>query len=308
MLYFKYLLPILFIFLQSTIVAANVKIEYKIGKDIITNLDIIDEKKYLIFLRPSLKNLQEDEILKISKNSLIKDIIKKREIDRVFKDFENPKFISELKKRLFNFKKVKNESEFIEIINKNNIDYEKVIEKIKYEGLWNDLIYNKYGSLIKINEDKLENELKVKFLSNKKYEYNLSELIFEIEGSNKLKDRYEEILKFINENDFRLAASKYSISGNANIGGEIGWIKETMLSKKLLEIFRDMETGVITDPIKHPNGYLILRINDRRELKEEMDISKELNELINFEKNRQLNQFSLLYYKKLKQNTIINEY
>ena len=31
------------------------------------------------------------------------------------------------------------------------------------------------------------------------------------------------------------------------------------------------------------------------------------DELIRFERNRQLNQFSLLFYKKLKQNTIINE-
>ena len=37
-------------------------------------------------------------------------------------------------------------------------------------------------------------------------------------------------------------------------------------------------------------------------------IDKELKDLVRFEKNRQLNQFSLLYFKKLKQNTIIDEY
>ena len=42
-------------------------------------------------------------------------------------------------------------------------------------------------------------------------------------------------------------------------------------------------------------------------MKEIIDFNKELDELIRFERNRQLNQFSLLFYKKLKQNTIINE-
>ena len=55
--------------------SANSKIEikYKVDNEIITNIDILNEKNYLIFLRPNLKNLTEDEILKISKNSLIRN-------------------------------------------------------------------------------------------------------------------------------------------------------------------------------------------------------------------------------------------
>ena len=69
-----------------------------------------------------------------------------------------------------------------------------------------------------------------------------------------------------------------------------------------------MKKNEITKPIKYPNGYLILKINDKKEMKQIINIDKELKELNKFEKNKQLNQFSLLYYKKLKQNTIINEY
>ena len=43
-------------------------------------------------------------------------------------------------------------------------------------------------------------------------------------------------------------------------------------------------------------------------MKEVVDIEKELNDLISYERDKQLNQFSLLYYKKLKQNTKISEY
>ena len=69
-----------------------------------------------------------------------------------------------------------------------------------------------------------------------------------------------------------------------------------------------MKIDEITKPIKYPNGYLILKLNDKKEIKQKIDFERELKELIAFEKNKQLNQFSLLYYKKLKQNTVINEY
>ena len=69
-----------------------------------------------------------------------------------------------------------------------------------------------------------------------------------------------------------------------------------------------MKKSQITKPIKYPSGYLILRINDKREIKRSINFEEELEQLVSFEKNKQLNQFSLLFYKKLKQNTVINEY
>ena len=69
---------------------------------------------------------------------------------------------------------------------KNNIKYDKVIEKIKYEGLWNDLIFQKYSPLIKIDKTKLRKELMSKISNDKKYEYNLSEILFEINTKEKL--------------------------------------------------------------------------------------------------------------------------
>ena len=100
----------------------------------------------------------------------------------------------------------------------------------------------------------------------------------------------------------------YSIANSANKGGEIGWIKETLLSEKLSKILNSMNIGDVTEPLKYPNGYLLLKINDKKEMKQIIDFEKELKELVKFERNKQLNQFSLLYYKKLKQNTKINEF
>ena len=179
---------------------------------------------------------------------------------------------------------------------------------MKYELMWNELIVQKYSSLIKIDRDKLKKDLNIKISNDKKFEYNLSEILFELEDDEKIDNKYKSITDFVKLNDFKIAASKYSIADSSMKGGQIGWIKETLLSKNLNAMLSKMKKNEVSKPIKYPNGYLILKINDKKEMKQIISIEKELEELINFEQNKQLNQFSLLFYKKLKQNIIINEY
>ena len=305
---FKIYVVIFFlIFFKNSISYSQIQIKYKIDEEIITNIDILNERKYLIFLRPSLNKLPKEEMIKISTNSLIREIIKKKELKKIFKDIEKKEY-AEIKKNLFNFKKVKNEDEFLNLIKKNNISYDKILEKMKYEALWNELIFRKFNSLVKIDEKKLKEKLILKFSSDTKYEYNLSEILFEVEKSETFENKYNQIIEYINANDFKAAASKFSITSSSNKGGDIGWIKETLLSDRLIKIFKEIKINELIKPIKYPNGYLIIKINDKREIKQSLNIDNELKESVNFERNKQLNQFSLLYYKKLKQNTTINEY
>ena len=280
----------------------------KIGDEIITNIDIQDEENYLIFLRPKLSSLPKKELVKISENSLIKEIIKKKELKRVFKNIEDKGLKEDIKKSIFNYKNVKNEEEFINLTKEKNINYEKILEKIKFEGLWNEFIFRKYNNLVKIDKTLLKEEL-IKNISNKKkYEYELSEILFEINSNEKFETKYKNILEYIKNNDFKSAASKFSLSNSVNRGGEIGWVKETLLSEKIVNKLKNLKKGQISNPIKYPNGYLLLKVNNKKEMKQIIDIDKELNEKVNFERNKQLNQFSMLYYKKLEQNTKINEY
>ena len=86
---------IFFVFFVTTKSFSEIIIKYKIDGEIITNIDILNEKNYLTFLRPDLKNISGDELLRISENSLIREIIKKKEIDLIFKNKENDKFIED---------------------------------------------------------------------------------------------------------------------------------------------------------------------------------------------------------------------
>ena len=121
----KIYLLIFLLFFTSNLNALNSKIDikFKIGDEVITNIDIKDEKNYLIFLRPSLNTLPKNELIKISENSLIKEIIKKKELEKVFKNIENKDLKEDIKKSIFNYKNVKNENEFISLTKQKNIDY-----------------------------------------------------------------------------------------------------------------------------------------------------------------------------------------
>ena len=305
---FKVYIITFIIFIFPNLVKAKVEIKYKIGEQIITNIDILNEKNYLIFLRPDLKNISNKEIIEIAKNSLIREIIKKKELGKIFKIDDTSKFLEEVKKNLFSFKGVKDEEELRKIIEENNIEYDEVIEKIKYESLWNELIYKKYSSYVKINKKNLKRKLQMEMSKDKKYEYNLSEILFEVEPNDNYTNKYKSILEYIRSNNFKAAAAKYSISNSSNRGGLIGWVKETLLSNEINSVLSKMSLDEISKPIKYPNGYLILKINKKKIMKQIVNIDKELDDLYRFETNKQLNQFSLLFFKKLKQNTVINEY
>ena len=121
---FKVYIITFIIFIFPNLVKAKVEIKYKIGEQIITNIDILNEKNYLIFLRPDLKNISNKKIIEIAENSLIREIIKKNELNEVFDINEADKYINKVKKNLYRFTNVNNENDLKKLLKRNNIEYE----------------------------------------------------------------------------------------------------------------------------------------------------------------------------------------
>ena len=248
------------------------------------------------------------KINEIAKNSLITEIIKKKELEKIY-DFEKTNNVIDVIEK--NFLKVKNintKDEFIQILNNKNIDYEMFKKKLKVEALWNQLIYNKYANNLRIDKKTLKNNILKQTMNKKKrYEYNLSEIFFNESINEKLEDTVSKIEKSINEIGFENTANIYSISNTSKNGGLIGWVNELQLSaiiKKNIILLNDNE---VTKPIKINNGFLIIKLNNKREFKEEVDIDKQVAGLANKEMNRQLNSFSMIFFKRLKKNIQVNE-
>ena len=299
------ILIIIFSFLYNFSKSQEIVIISKVDNEIITNLDVEIEKKYLLLLNEKLNKLNEGEFFKLAKNSLIREKIKKKEINKVFKKRdENIK--NKIIKNFYTRLGFEKKNEFIKFLKSKKINFENLREKLIIEAFWNQLIYIKFKNRIRIDKNSIKNDIINYYKSkDKKYEFNLSEIVIDFEKDINL--RKEEIIKYINEFSFKVAANKYSKSDTSKYGGEIGWVKSSRLSKKIKKQISLIKIGEITEPIQTSNGYLFLKLNNKREIKEKLNIDKELSQQIEFEKNRQLNQFSLNYYKKLKQNTSIYE-
>ena len=303
-----YIFVLLILFNCKNLYSSNVYIELKIENEIITNFDIEKEKKYLLALNNNLSQVPEKKLYELSKNSIINEKIKKKEL-LIYFDLEKAEMImKDVIKNFYIKVGFENETQFSNYLEQYQISIDYVKEKLKIETLWNQLIYNKFSNQISVDNNKLKikmnNELKNK---SKIKEFNLSEILFDLKQGEKYKKKYKLILESINKSGFENTSNLYSISDSSKFGGKIGWLKKTQLSKNIIEKLDKINSGEITEPIQTSNGYLILKINTIREIKKKIDLDEELKNLIEIEKNRQLNEFSQTYFNKVKKNIILSD-
>jgi peptidyl-prolyl cis-trans isomerase SurA len=307
----KKLLTILsFIFFISIFTTSSNSIEnkilIKIENQIITSLDVNNEYKYLVALNPSIKNSKKDDIFKLSKRSILQEKIKKIEIEKNFNNPQIPQeFLEQILQNVYSKIGLTNLDDFKEYLSSNNIDFENVRNKLEIEALWNELILIKFSSKVKVNEKELKKRIKdnVKYLKS----YLLSEISFEVSNLKELDKKFKEISKIINDKGFDYAALKYSVSPTSSLGGKLDWINENSLNKNIIEAIKNLNINDFTKPIIIPGGFLILQVNDVKSNKIELDVEKELKKLKNYEKNNQLNQYSKIYFNKVKKDMEISE-
>jgi len=187
----------------------------------------------------------------------------------------------------------------------NEVDFENVKKKLEIEALWNELIIFKFSSKVKIDEKKLKDEI----IKNNSFlkSYLMSEISFEVSNIKNLENKFLEISNVINNKGFDFAALQYSSSPSSNLGGKLDWINENSLNDTIKEAIIDLKINDFTKPIAVPGGFLILQINDMKNIKIDIDIDNELEKLINFEKNNQLSQYSKIYFNKVKKDLKISE-
>ena len=277
------------------------KILIKIENQIITSLDVNNEYKYLAALNPNLKNSDTNDVIEFSKKSVLQEKIKKIEIE---KNFNNPivprEFLEQILQNVYSRIGLTNLEEFKNYLLINNIDFENVKNKIEIEALWNQLIFIKFSSKVKINEKELRERIKDNSTFIKSYL--LSEISFEVSNIQELDKKFQEISKDIVDKGFDFAAFKHSVSPTSNVGGKLDWINENSLNKNIRAAIKNLEINDFTKPINVPDGFLILKINDIKNTKIEIDVDKELQKLKNYEKNNQLNQYSKIYFNRVKKD------
>lgn len=301
-------LSIFFIILFYTInaYALENKILVKVNNTIITSVDIFKETQYLIAINKDIKKLSKNKIFDIAKNSLIRKTIKQNEIAK----YNNNKNLDEkFTNQLIKTNAIKLGFNSIDDFQKHlmsyGLDLKDLKDRLSTTVLWNDLIVKKYSNKLRIDKKKIREEI---LLSDKKLKsYLISEIVVDLPSGANIEEQYKIIDNEILKTGFDNAALSYSISDTSSSGGNLGWIKETALNKSIKNKISNLEIGQHTKPIIISGGFLVLKVKDIKEINQQLDIKKELQKRIIENQNQQLNQFSLMYYNRIKKDVKINE-
>ena len=303
----------IFILIILTILAFNkvnsieTKIIHKIQNEIITNIDIKNQFKYLVALNNSLKDLDKNQILNIANESIIREKVKKIEISKNFTEMSlSGEYLDFQIKKTYSRLNLNSTDEFQLYLKDYNLVLGDIIKKISIDTLWNELIIKKYADQIVIDEEKIQKELS-KNTNIQSREYFLAEIVSDIKNKEEIDIKYKKIIKSINEIGFENSASIYSFSDTAKAGGDIGWINENSLNNEIKKKIKNLKIGDVSEPITLANGILILQIKDTKTTEIKIDMKTELKRAINYERNRQLSQFSKIYYNKVKKNLEFDE-
>lgn len=289
----------------------EIKILKKINDELITNYDITKEYNYLNALNSNLKDIDLETAYKIAEQSIIKEKIKYHEIKKFFdlNKIDLDKILDPFIKNIINNLDLKNSLE-LEIYLKNyNLEIAELKNKLLVEILWNRLIYNKYNKEINIDENKFKKTIEQQvYNTNKITMYNLSEILIQPDSVDELNAKLKEIYSSISDIGFKNTALKYSISDTAKLGGSIGEFRKNVLSIEIKEALENLNIGENTEPLKIGNNFIILHINDKRIINNEQNKEVLLKEMVENEKQKQLNNFSQIYFNKVKINTQIHEF
>ena len=295
--------------LSSTLIAEDrYEIVVSIDNKVITNFDIQKEINYLLALNPSLNNLPKKQIYEIAKESLVREEIKEKEILKYYNiNYKDPE-LSLLIENIYNRLNIANENEFNKYLSNFDLSIEIISAKLAIEKAWNRLIFEKFNQFINLDELRLKKELE-KNLSQPQTQnrYLISEIIFQSKDDKEYQEILRNIKKTIEENSFETAASIYSISDSSKNGGEIGWVNKNEISDTIYNVLNKISIGQFTQPIKIASGFLIIYLNDIKIEEQKFNVDEELKKMIISEKNRQLNEFSIIHFKKIEQQIFINE-
>ena len=286
--------------------AVENKIILKIDNDIITTFDLIDEINSLKFFNKNFINIKDEEIYQIALQSLLKYKIKENEILKNIENIElqDEQYLNSLIKRDYeklNFNKI---DDFKKELSFQNIDFNNYLKKKKIEILWNQIIYTKHYDKLIINEEVLKEQLSKDKVANNLYK--LNEIIFQIDQIDELEEKYNLIKNDIENLGFEVAALKHSVSKSANEGGNLGWIDEKTIKKDILDILKQQTLGSISKPIRISGGFLILKKDNVKTIENNLNYNDELQKLIIYEKDKQLDSYSNLYFNKVKKRISIN--
>ena len=149
----------------NNVESKEVKILKKIGNEIITNIDIENEYKYLISLNKEYQNLEKEKIFNFAKSSLLREKIKEIELKKYFDLGVQDSFLNSKIGEIYANLGFSNLEDFQKYLDQYDLRIQDVAKKIEIELKWNKLVYDKYKNQLVINENVLKKKIHIIYLN-----------------------------------------------------------------------------------------------------------------------------------------------
>ena len=311
-IYKRIILCIFLVTFSFTVIGSEIKILYKVNDNIISSYDVEEESNYLKTLNNKLENISNEELTRTAIQSLIREKIKKDEIERVFdinyKSAMQSNSIKNIIKKLYTNLNFESEKDFFDYLEIKNVDPINLKKKFVLEQMWNQLIVNKYNKSIKINENEINEKVDRIISENKEITvFNLSEIVFLEKNKKDNENKLLEIKQSIKKVGFNETAILYSIAESAKLGGKIGWINENQISKKIFDEINILNIVEYSKIINTAGGNIILKLNDKKKEIAKINREDEIKKLINFKRNQLFTEYSIIFYKQLENKAYVKK-
>ena len=252
------------IFIEKTNAGISDALFMTVGNKPVTKSDIVNEIKIILILNNESYSEEKREVLQqIAVKQLIKRKIKKIEIEKnnflkiSQKNFENE--LNELANKLS-----MDVDTLRSIFESNGVDFKLVEDQIKTELFWNSLIFEIYKSRLKVNSEEIDEKLKSINNKNAIEEYLISEILIRLEDEKNFQSEVKKLKNKIEINGFESAAKNLSISESSINEGDLGWLKENIISDKIKSVIINTPVGSLSEAILIDDTILIFKIRDKR--------------------------------------------
>lgn len=163
-------------------------------------------------------------------------------------------------------------NEFRDALEKDGISYRKFREDIRNEIILARLREREVDNRINVTEAEIDNLLTSQASRNEiRDEFDISHILIRTpeesapEELQKLRAKAEEAYqRLIDGEDFSQVSARYSDAPNALEGGKLGWKNDTQVPKLFIDALKPLQPGKVTEIIRSPNGFHILKLNNRR--------------------------------------------
>ena len=298
------LLFILFVTFQYSKVFSKINnsVIISVGNQPITQLDLIKEMKIIsIITNNKIDDNNKEGIKNIAVQALIKRKIKEIEIKKYniqnynFEDLNN--LILKASQNIGT-----DENGLRQRFKNNNIDFNNLTKNFEIDLLWNTLIFELYKNKVALNMNEIEDKINQE-IENTKEKRRF--LLYEIEiGKTDNSANVKKVIDNIKLEGFENTAKKFSISKSSQYGGNIGWVNDNNLAKKVYQSIKDLKINEVSDPIYLDETILFIKKVSEKTFGKKIENIKD--KVVKSEKLKKLQMFSNAHYSNLKKTTQIN--